>query len=574
MADRRGLSIVGSSFAEPLPSKHSSSDLTRPRSGRRRWWLIGVAALVAASGVSWWLGSRAQSPSQAAARAAEPGASWITARVERRVLASTVVLRGDVRPQVALQVGVPSSVEGEGVVTRIPPAAGSEVQEGSVIVEVSGRPVFVLRGDVPVYRSLKPGMSGADVAQLQAALVRLGYAPDESGVFGEATKRAVAAFYEAAGFEPVPSSTTAADVATAELALREATATLDAAEANLDKVGSAGSGSVVTAARAALSSAQRALADARATRDENVKNARVALDNAQRAYNSSLADPGASRADRDAAYAALVQAQTALSAAQRRGDDAVAAASDQVRVASLQLDEARAAGDVTSAQAARDNAAAAKDSAATALMAVVAATGPTIAQGEVVFIPTTPARVQSGVASLGKVGGSSDAGPGTIDSSALVTLAAGDLVIGTAIRSGDEGLVRTGMTVELLDETTNSTFPATVTEIAEASTVDPSGNLSRTATITPTEPLPASTAGLNLRVTITAASSDGPVLVVPLAAVSSTAAGATRVSKLAAADEDPVDVPVVAGISADGFVAVVPDDPATLQPGDLVVVGR
>lgn len=574
MADRRGLSIVGSSSAEPLPSKGSSSGLTRPRSGWRRWWLIGVAALVAASGVSWWLGSRAQSPSQAAARAAEPDASWITARVERRVLASTVVLRGDVRPQVALQVGAPSSVEGEGVVTRVPPVAGSEVQEGSVIVEVSGRPVFVLRGDVPVYRSLKPGMSGADVAQLQAALVRLGYAPDESGVFGEATKLAVAAFYEAAGFEPVASSTTAADVATAELALREATATLDAAEANLAQVRSAGSGSVVTAARAALSSAERALVDARATRDENVTNARVALDNAQRAYNASLADPGASRADQDAAYAALVQAQTGLSAAQRRGDDAVAAASDQVRVASLQLDEARAAGDVASAQTARDNAAAAKDSAATALMAVAAATGPTIAQGEVVFIPTTPARVQSSVDSLGKVGGSSDAGAGTVDSSALVTLAAGDLVIGTSIRSGDEGLVRAGMAVELLDETTNSRFPATVTEIAEASTVDPAGNLSRTATVTPTEPLPASMAGLNLRVTITAASSDGPVLVVPLAAVSSTAAGATRVSKLAAVDEDPVDVPVVAGISADGFVAVVPDDPATLQPGDLVVVGR
>ena len=85
----------------------------------RRIWVIGLAALVMVSGVSWWLGARAQSPQQAAARASEPKASWITAAVERRVLASTVVLRGDVKPEVSLQVAAPSSVEGVAVVTRV-----------------------------------------------------------------------------------------------------------------------------------------------------------------------------------------------------------------------------------------------------------------------------------------------------------------------------------------------------------------------------------------------------------------------------------------------------------------------
>lgn len=82
----------------------------------------------------------------------------------------------------------PVSVESPAVVTIAPPPVGGEVVEGDVVVEVSGRPVFVLEGTAPMYRSLRPGMSGADVVQLQVALARLGYEPDADGVFGEATK--------------------------------------------------------------------------------------------------------------------------------------------------------------------------------------------------------------------------------------------------------------------------------------------------------------------------------------------------------------------------------------------------
>ena len=147
--------------------------------GRSRRILLAGVVLVAVAGlVAWAVGSRVQSPDQAAARASEPEASWITVPVERRVLSSTVVARGDVAPEVSVGVDVPSSVEGAGVVTALGPSAGESVTEGTVLVVVSGRPVFALVGAVPVYRSLVPGMSGDDVAQLQAALSRLGYAPD------------------------------------------------------------------------------------------------------------------------------------------------------------------------------------------------------------------------------------------------------------------------------------------------------------------------------------------------------------------------------------------------------------
>jgi multidrug efflux pump subunit AcrA (membrane-fusion protein) len=541
-------------------------------------WVVGLVALVVGAGVSWGVASRVQSPEQAAARATEPEASWITAPVELRVLASTVVFRGDVAPQVSLAVGVPSSVEGTGVVTRVPPTAGADVPEGSLVVEVSGRPVFVFAGDVPVYRSLKPGMRGGDVAQLQAALVRLGYATDGDGVFGETTKAALSEFYEQAGYEPVPATTDAGALTSAEAALRDADAAVAAAQAALATARANASGAGVVAAQAALAAAQRAVTEATASRDESVATAQASLTAAQNAVDRLASDPGASAADRDAAAAALVAAQNVLAAAKRTGDDAIAAANDQVRVATAQLNEATRTTEVTAARATLTAAEQARDRAAEQFLQAVTASGPTVPLGEVVFVPTMPARVLSGVTALGAPdsgGGGFDGGAGSGGGgSELVRLAAGDLVVGTSVRTSDEGFVRIGMPVELLDETTDTTYPATLTSIADSATVDQTGQLGRAAIITPDTPLPSSLAGVNLRVTITAAASDGEVLVVPLAAVSSTADGTTRVSVLPAGAVDPVDVEVRAGISADGFVAIEPVRPDTIRPGDRVVVGR
>lgn len=532
-----------------------------------------MCALVGASGVSWWLGAKAQSPDQAAAKASEPDSSWITAPVERRVLASTVVLRGDVQPQVSLAVSVPSSVEGAGVVTRLPPVAGTSVVEGQVVVEVSGRPVFVMLGDVPVYRSLQPGMSGADVMQLQAALIRLGYAPNADGVFGEATKQAITALYSAAGFTPVESPTTVAEVSAAEQAFHETEVAVTEAETTLARASAGSSGSAVTTAQAGLNQANRSNSDAVASRDEAVTNAQLALTNAQNAYNTTMADPAATLADKDTANATVVQAQTALSAAQRQGDDAIAASADQVRVAKVLLSEAKKSNDLAAAQAARDTAVQARDSAAIAFMVTSGLAGPTVAQGEVVFLPTMPARVQSAVATLGPITNATS-GDGQSLGSGLVQLSAGGLLVSTTIRAGDEQLVRTGVSVELLDEMTNSTFSATITQIADTQTVDGSGQVGRGALITPDVPLPSELAGVNLRVTVTAAASDGKVLVVPVAAVSAGADGATRVSILRAGYTDPVDVAVTVLLTADGFAGVEPPSEATLKEGDLVVVGR
>jgi hypothetical protein len=66
---------------------------------------------------------------------------------------------------------------------------------------ISGRPVFLVRGDQPSYRDLGPAIRGRDVAQLEQALVRLGLDPGPvDDWYDLTTARAVRALYERSGF--------------------------------------------------------------------------------------------------------------------------------------------------------------------------------------------------------------------------------------------------------------------------------------------------------------------------------------------------------------------------------------
>jgi HlyD family secretion protein len=131
-------------------------------------------------------GSQIKTRSQAAADAQPPEASAVTAVVEQRILVQTVSFRGRVRSRQEVPViAAASAATSAVVVTDTPNRSGAVVTEGSVVIEVSGRPVVVLAGPVPMYRDLRPGSSGPDVAAVQAALERLGFpAGDPVGAFG------------------------------------------------------------------------------------------------------------------------------------------------------------------------------------------------------------------------------------------------------------------------------------------------------------------------------------------------------------------------------------------------------
>ncbi|MFE2541868.1 peptidoglycan-binding protein [Actinacidiphila glaucinigra] len=171
--------------------------------------IVGVVALVGAGG--WFAGTRMQSPADAAAAHQPPKAGPVTVAVTRQKLTATVVAQGSVEfgapRSIALSgpVGSPGSSQqesGNQLVTKLP-KAGAVLTEGSVLMQVNGRPVFVLRGSVPMYRTLGPGVSGDDVRQVQSALRRLGHDPGAvSGNYRQGTATAVTKWYQDTGFQP------------------------------------------------------------------------------------------------------------------------------------------------------------------------------------------------------------------------------------------------------------------------------------------------------------------------------------------------------------------------------------
>jgi multidrug efflux pump subunit AcrA (membrane-fusion protein) len=574
VAVSRAVALVGP--LEPRPFDSGVDADAEERLGRRRrwWWLLAAAAVVAATAVTWVVATRVQSPEQAASNAAPPEASWVTAVVERRVLTQTLITRGDVTPQVSASLRVPVSVVGDPVITDLAVAAGDEVTEGQRVVEVSGRPVFVLVGDVPVYRSLRPGMTGSDVAQLQVALSRLGCPIiDAAGVYGPDTKACVGAFYADAGYEALPSSETeAADLAAAGKAVDDAQAAVDAADALWRQAAEGVDGSALLAVQLGLESARRSYNDAVVAAADSVAQADAELAAAQTELDRVRADPTATPADVSAAELKVGQQQSAADTTRRSGATAVANAADAVKLAEASLAEATNP-DTTAEYIALGQALATRDTAAAALEALQATTGPTVAQGEIVFMPTLPARVRTTVTSLGSLD-TTDGSIGGGSGGGIVELSGGALVVTMTLRADEIALARVGMPVELLDEQTSTSYPATITNIADNATTGSDGTSGFQATITPDTSLPAVLTGTNLRVTIDAASSDTATLVVPITAISSAADGTTTVAVLAAGSRDPVPVQVTTGISADGFVAIKPADPTDLHDGDKVVVGR
>jgi hypothetical protein len=71
--------------------------------------------------------------------------------------------------------GGPSASDSAGTFTWLP-TVGQVISQGQEIYQVSGTPVVLLYGNVPAYRVLSAGMTGADVTQLNTDLVTLGYA--------------------------------------------------------------------------------------------------------------------------------------------------------------------------------------------------------------------------------------------------------------------------------------------------------------------------------------------------------------------------------------------------------------
>ena len=154
-------------------------------------FVIGAIALLVGVAVGWAVSVVAQP-------VADPSDSLAYTLV--------TVTQGQVGSSVKLNTMAtwPTTVVGvnrsQGVVTGVNLAPGEVTEQGDIIYSVDLRPVIVAMGDIPAFRTITAGDSGADVSQLQSMLTALSfYSGPISGTAGKLTARAIKAWQTSLG---------------------------------------------------------------------------------------------------------------------------------------------------------------------------------------------------------------------------------------------------------------------------------------------------------------------------------------------------------------------------------------
>lgn len=485
------------------------------RRNRTLWIVAAAAVLSLVAGLL--LGRFLVSPADAAAEPPAPG--MITVPVEYGRLSNDVTIRGEIAYADPVEVRVDtSSISGPAVVTGQVPDEGAELEALSVALEIAGRPVIVLPGELPAYRTLRVGVSGPDVVQFKTAVRAIGLDAGDPAdpVFGADAAAAVAALYADAGYEPPAPEDGGADavraaresVLAAEQALLAAQGELATTPVGATPVEILEADNAVAGARRELQAAQ----DADPQDPLQVGNLADAVELAElrRQQVGSDRTDAPQRAAVDAASTQLTRAQEELARAEQ---------------ASL----------------------------------------PTLPAGEVLYLTELPRRVDAVTAQRGSI----------LEGPAM-TVSGATLGLSGSAAEADARLLKVDdkATFDLPDGTAHE---ATITALAPGE-----GESQRWTIELRPEPLTPEQIqelqGSNVRVSIAVGATDGDVLSVPYAALSAGPGGETRVE---VAESDPRDgeqagtrlVVVRSGLATPGAVEVTPVD-GDLAEGDLVVVGQ
>jgi multidrug efflux pump subunit AcrA (membrane-fusion protein) len=527
-----------------------------------------VAAVVLAAGLGWLVGSQIRSPAEVAAEAQPPEASNITVKVVSEVLSADVITRGDVVYDEPLSVSLSGSFAEtpEKLVVTQAVEVNTELVEGSMAVEVVGRPVFLLTGEIPMYRDLRPGATGDDVLQLEEALVRMGFLPGPpDNVWDEATGTAVASWYQEAGYRPNGLSE---EDETALNAARErvtgAQAGVADAETALREANSGSGQSAEASARAEVEAAEDALNLARIDAERANELAAAAVTDAEAALAKAEADLANGVPDADQAVAeataALEQAEFEAGRTEVEQQALVDAATGRVSVAKAALADVRRGVDTSGIrrqiEAARAELAVARDD----LAALESELGTWLPAGEVVFLRRLPVRVDQVAVTRGSV----------IEGS-FITVSGSELALRSSVSERDAPRVEVGMEVQIENPETGGEIVGVIGEKADRPGTNGVAQDRVYLEITPSE-LPEAIIGANVRVTIPVSSTGGEVLAVPAAALSATANGST-ILQVEGEDRALRTVTVEPGLAAGGLVEVTPIE-GDLAEGDWVVVGR
>lgn len=487
---------------------------TRAMAANRTVWIMAAIALVfLAAGIL--VSQFVISPSQAAAETAAPEAGPITVPIEKKKLSNDIVTRGDAVYDDAVKVTLETAdLKGPAVVTGAVPTVGQELSAGNIALEVAGRPVITLPGELPAYRTLVSGATGPDVVQLRTALQGMGFDPGTGDVYDSSLAAAVSALYAQVGY-PAPAVDEAVSSA------------LTAARQN------------VTQAEEALISAQAAL-DAAGGGPSEAE--RIELDNA---VNSAARDLEEAKKGADGAMR-IADAEDALRLAQARRNDGLQGKSVDAEVA------------------ARDAAASAVDQAYEDLAEAEAEALTPLPMSEVVYFPNLSRRVDSVDIARGQ----------TLEGKPAFSVSGANLEIVASLANSDASFVKVGDAVSI--ETDGDTLAGKITKV-EAETAKEGETAKRsTLTVVPdklTEEQRSKLAGTNVKIVIPVGATDGEVLVVPVAALTAGAGGETRVEVMREGSEEPELVIVETGLTAKGYAELI-DKEGKLSAGDLVVVGN
>jgi len=489
--------------------------------GNRVIWVIAVVAVVSLiAGIA--LSRFVISPADAASNAAAPKGGLITVPVEFRALSNNVTIRGDANFADSVDVTVETGdLGGPAVVTGQVPEIGATLGAASVALEVTGRPVIVLPGDLPVYRTLRVGVSGPDVLQLKQALQSLGINPGDvaSNVFDSATAAGVAALYAAVGY-PAPESP----------------------EGTTENISSANEG---------VSSAQ-----------DNLTAANLALQKAK---------AGPSQVD-------IIEQGNLVAAAQRDVDSDCANGADPTKSPCADALGALALAQATSAQVLAPGDTSAESANVASANRALAAAKTLLAEAkegaltylpssEVLYLTGLPRRVDDVTVKRGS----------TITAS-VMRVSGATIVVDASAAETDAKLLEVGdrAVLSMPDDTEHG---ATITAINPHQTDTGTVDATRfDVLLEPDELTPEQLQvlqGNNVKVSIAVGETEGEVLAVPLAALTAGAGGESRV-EIVDPDGDGKEtilVEVTTGLAADGFVEIEPVS-GTLDEGDLVVVGR
>lgn len=561
---------------------------------RRSAFVAIVAVAIIAAAVGWFAGQQIKSPAEIAAETDPPEASLITVPVEERELSTSVVLRGQVEFDDVAEIPVNPSADGATIITNVPLSEGEELLEGSVAVEVAGRPLIVLEGELPVFRPLAPGVEGPDVRQLEEALTRLGY---DAGVvderFDNDTEEAIAALYRAAGYSPnEPTSDELAQLQAARDRVRAASTQLAQVQAG------AAEGGVSESTRLSLDQqvrqAEEFLADTRAERAAllgPVTAAREAAEIEEREARAAaelaaervLAAREGMHPDTGAPVTAQELAefeQINTEASERfvvaveatpiaRAEEAAIALEQNRLVLDAETNLAIAVAQRTEALAppvGGSGVAEARAELADANQALAdldAQIGTSIPTNELIFLPQLPRIVQQVFVETGDL----PQGP-------AMSVTGSGVVIRSSVSAADRPLITEGVEGVMEDTNLGVSVAVRVAFVADAPGGQNVAAERYAVRFEAIDELPDEAINQNLRVTVPFQSTDGAVLAVPVAALSAGADGSSRVQVERA--DGSVDVLVVqTGLLARslGLVEISPVD-GVLEAGDRVVVGR